>query len=151
MHRMYENDDIVIFWDSDKCFHAKRCVHGSPGTFNPGKKPWIDLRNADTKEVWQAISECPSGALSCLYRHNIDVVMEAEKCRSVAFDGDKEIGECDYMVTEQGWNIYHTEVDPEYGGKGIARRLVYKVMEEAERSKATLAATCSYAHKVITS
>ena len=56
MHRMYENDDIVIFWNSEKCFHAKQCVHGSPRTFNPNRKPWICLDGSDTKEVWQAIS-----------------------------------------------------------------------------------------------
>lgn len=22
VHRLYENDDIAVFWDSDKCFHA---------------------------------------------------------------------------------------------------------------------------------
>ena len=149
MHRMYENDDIVIFWNSEKCFHAKQCVHGSPRTFNPNRKPWICLDGSDTKEVWQAISKCPSGALSCLYRHNIEVKTEPENCRSVAFDGDKEIGECDYQVAEGGWNIYHTEVIQEYGSRGIARRLVYKVIEEAERSKVKIGATCSYALKIL--
>lgn len=28
MHRLYANDDISVFWDSDKCFHAKKCVTG---------------------------------------------------------------------------------------------------------------------------
>ncbi len=149
MHRLYENDDIAVFWNSDKCFHAKRCVHGSPKTFDPKRKPWIDLRHAETKEIWQAISECPSGALSCIYRHNINVVMDPENCRSIAMDGDKIIGECEYQVTEKGWNIYHTGVRPEYGGKGIAKRLVYKVLEEAERSCAGTMASCSYARKIL--
>lgn len=29
MHRMYENEDIVVIWDLEKCFHAMQCVHGS--------------------------------------------------------------------------------------------------------------------------
>ncbi|WP_196808592.1 GNAT family N-acetyltransferase [Butyrivibrio sp. AC2005] len=151
MHRLYENDDIVVFWNSEKCFHAKRCVHGSPGCFDPKRKPWIDLKQAETKEIWQAISECPSGALSCLYRHEIDVKMDADNCRSVAFDGDKEIGECNYRVNEEGWNIYHTGVQDDYKGKGIAKRLVYKILEEAERNCVEISATCSYAKKVIES
>ena len=27
MHRMYENEDMVVFWNSDKCIHAKRLVY----------------------------------------------------------------------------------------------------------------------------
>ena len=149
MHRLYENDDIAVFWNSDKCFHAKKCVGGSPKTFCPGQKPWINLHNAETKEIWQAISKCPSGALTCVYRHNIDVSLDLQRNRSVATDNGKEIGECDYEVIDSRWNIYHTEVSPEYGGKGIAKRLVYKVIEAAERNCVNVMATCSYARKVL--
>lgn len=55
MHRMYENEDVVVFWDSEKCFHAMQCVHGSPSTFKPGSKPWIKLNNAKTQ------AECGKG------------------------------------------------------------------------------------------
>ncbi len=149
MHRIYENEDLVVFWNSEKCFHAKKCVTGSPKTFNINRKPWINLVGADNKEVWQAIEKCPSGALSCLYRHNIDVIFDSENSRSVAFHGDKLVGECDYEVSDGRWNIYHTEILSEYEGKGIAKRLVYKLLEESEKSTVTIAATCSYARKVI--
>ena len=149
MHRLYENEDIVVFWNSDKCFHSKKCVTGSPKTFDINRKPWIDVTLADNAEIWQTIGKCPSGALGVAYRHGIDVVMDSENHRSVALDGDKEIGECDYDVTENGWNIYHTEVSAGYEGKGIAKRLVYKVIEAAEKNKASIDATCSYALKVI--
>ena len=46
MHRMYENEDLTIFWDSDKCGHAKRCVGGSPTVFDITKKPWINIDGA---------------------------------------------------------------------------------------------------------
>ena len=131
MHRVYENDDIVVFWDSEKCRHARKCVEGSPETFNPLNKPWINLNKADTAEIWQAVSACPSGALSCVYSHGIRVVYDEAGCRSVAYDGDREIGE------------------PEYGGKGIAKRLVYRLAEEAERRKTDTVPTCSYAVKVL--
>ena len=149
MHRTYENNDIVVFWNSDKCFHSKKCVTGSPKTFDINRKPWIDVTMTDNTEIWQTIEKCPSGALGVLFRHGIDVEMDLEHNRSIARDGDREIGECDFDVTENGWSIYHTEVSPEYGGKGIARRLVYKVLEAAEKSKAPIGATCSYAIKVI--
>ena len=149
MHRIYENEDLVVFWNSEKCFHAKKCVTGSPKTFNINRKPWINLDEADNKEVWQAIEKCPSGALRCLYRHNIDVKLEAEKCRTIALDGDKLVGECDFEDSDGAWNIYHTEVLSEYEGKGIAKRLVFRLIEESERNKVLLEATCSYARKVI--
>ena len=61
----------------------------------------------------------------------------------------KEIGECAYQVSENGWNIYHTGVSPDYQGKGIAKRLVYKVIEASERNCVSVTATCSYARKIL--
>ena len=149
MHRMYENEDMVVFWNSDKSIHAKRCVNGSSKTFCPDQKPWINLNNADTKEILQAISQCPSGALTCLYRHGRDVTFDSKNCRSFATDNGKEIGECTYQPSENGWNIYLTGVSSDYQGKGIAKRLVYKLLEEAERNCVDVTATCSYAMKVL--
>ena len=149
MHRLYENDDIVVFWNSEKCFHSKKCVTGSPKTFDINRKPWIDVTLADNAEIWQTIETCPSGALKVAYRHGIDVVMDLDNNRSVALDGDKEIGECDFDSSEKGWSIYHTEVRDEYSGKGIAKRLVYKVLEAADKAKTPVDATCSYAVKVM--
>ena len=149
MHRLYENDEIVVFWNSEKCFHSKKCVNGSPKTFDINRKPWIDVTLADNSEIWQTIEKCPSGALGVLFKHGIDVVVDLDNNRSIALDGDHIIGECDYSVSEGTWNIYHTEVREEYGGKGIARRLVYRVIEAAEKSHAKINATCSYAIKVI--
>ena len=149
MHRIYENSDIVVFWNSEKCFHSRKCVIGSPLTFDPMRKPWIDITKDKNSNIWQAIESCPSGALSCVYRHGIDVQMEADNSRSVAFDGDKEIGECDYSSDRDGICIYHTGVNPVFEGKGIAKRLVYTILEYAERNKLEVSATCSYAKKVI--
>lgn len=117
MHRTYENEDIVVFWNSDKCIHAKRCVGGSPKTFCPGQKSWINLGNVETKEIWQAITQCPSRALRILYRHGIDVTFDPENNRSIALDNGKEIGECVYQASENGWNIYRTGVSQDYQGK----------------------------------
>ena len=78
MHRLYENDDLAVFWDSDKCFHAKRCVHSSPETFDIKRRPWIDLSRCPDPEIWNAVSQCPSGALTIAYRHEVDVIMDME-------------------------------------------------------------------------
>ena len=149
MHRLYENGDISVFWDSDKCRHAKECVNGCPEAFNIMRKPWIDISKAPTAKVWQAVSRCPSGALTCIYNHEVRIEYDRENLRSVAFYADKKIGECDYEENENIWVIYHTEVDERYTGKGIAKRLVYKLIQEAERSNKAIDATCSYAAKIL--
>ena len=149
MHRTYLKDDLVVFWDSEKCYHARRCVGSSTKIFDPLRRPWIDLSQGDMPQIWQAVSCCPSGALTCAYTHGITVRFEAEKCRSAAYDGEKEVGVCLYREGPDGWSIVSTRVDPAYGGKGIAKRLVYSVVEAAERSKQGVIPVCSYAVKVL--
>ena len=157
MHRLYENEDLTIFWDSDKCQHAKVCVHQSPMVFNKDNRPWIDANGAPSAEIWKTVSQCPSGALTCIYNHDIKVVFDEERNCSLALDGDTEIGECCYepdtgATSDQGsgtWTIVHTGVRPEYEAKGIAKRLVFKVTEEAEKRKLKVVPLCSYAVKVL--
>ncbi len=149
MHRLYENQDISVFWNSDKCRHARKCVTGCPKVFDFTRKPWIDLSLDETKNIWAAISKCPSGALDVTYNHEIVVKMDEENHRSIALDKDRIIGECDYRVDADSFTIYHTEVDPAYGGKKIAKRLVYKVIEKAERECIGIVPLCSYAAKVL--
>ncbi len=149
MHRLYETEEISIFWNSDKCRHAKMCVSGSPKTFDINRKPWIDPSRDEASNIWQAISKCPSGALGIIYNHSVRVELDETGKRSVAILDGKEIGECDYTDEGDECNIYHTHVLSEYGGKGIAKRLVYKVIEAAEKKKKKLVPTCSYAEKVL--
>ena len=149
MHRIYENDDITVFWDSEKCVHSRNCVMGAPDNFNVNKKPWVNLENADAAKVWQALDKCPDKALSCVYNHDIKVILEEDNCRSAAYDAGKKIGECDYKINGETITMFHTEVDPEYGGKSIAKRLAYKVIEMAEKKKLTINPTCSYVAKIL--
>ena len=149
MHRTYANEDLSLFWNSEKCRHARMCVTGCPKVFEFGRKPWVILENGDNADIWKAVQKCPSGALTAIYNHGVRIEFDEEGCRSLAFAGETKVGECDYQDSGEGFRIYHTEVDPAYGGKGIARRLVYRVLEEAERRKKDVSASCSYAIKVM--
>lgn len=149
MHRLYSNNDISVFWNSDKCFHSKKCVTGCPEAFDITRKPWINIDEALTAKVWKAVSNCPSGALTITYNHDVKISFESENSRSVAYLGTDQIGECDFDVSSDGWVIYHTEVDDEQTGKGIAKRLVYAILEQADKSRIPVSATCSYARKVM--
>lgn len=70
----YSNGDITVVWKPGLCFHAKECVHGLPGVFNPKEKPWIKVTAAGNEELMATIDKCPSGALS--YYKNSEQAME---------------------------------------------------------------------------
>lgn len=79
----------------------------------------------------------------------IKIIFNKEKNRTVAMDGDIEIGECDFIEFEEYWNIVHTEVNSLYQGQGIARKLVESVIENAKNYGKRLESDCSYAKKII--
>lgn len=69
--------------------------------------------------------------------------------RSVAYDNDVEIGKCEFIEVDSGWNIVHTEVNKSYQGKGIARKLVECIIENSKIYNKNVIADCSYAKKII--
>lgn len=75
----------------------------------------------------------------------IDVIYNKAEQRSVALDQGVEIGECTYADDGQTWVINHTFVNPQYGGQGIAKRLVDLLIHEARLAGVRVTATCSYA------
>jgi predicted GNAT family acetyltransferase len=79
---------------------------------------------------------------------NISVKMEASKNRSAAYDGGKEIGCCMYIRDGGTLTVTHTEVDSNYGGRGIARRLLDEVVGFARSENAKIVPACSYVEHV---
>jgi predicted GNAT family acetyltransferase len=79
----------------------------------------------------------------------IRIAFERENRRSAAYDGEAVIGVCEFEEENWVWTITHTRVQPEYGGRGIARQLVESVRDHAAEEKAELQSTCSYATKVL--
>ena len=79
----------------------------------------------------------------------IDIKFDENKKQSIAYYNGTKIGECDYIETEECWNIVHTEVNNLYQGQGIARRLVENIIENAKKYNKKLIAECSYAEKII--
>ena len=77
------------------------------------------------------------------------IVFEEDLNRSAAYDGDRQIGECEYIIKGNTWSITHTGVREEYGGKGIAKKLVLKVIEAARSKGVKINPVCSYAQKMM--
>ena len=79
----------------------------------------------------------------------IKIVFKEKEKRSIAYDLNKQIGECDFEETNDTWNITHTEVSVDYQGQGIAKKLVENVIQNAKKLNKKIEATCSYAQKLI--
>lgn len=79
----------------------------------------------------------------------IKILFEEENKRAVAYDDNKEIGECDFIEENDVWNIIHTGVSSTYQGRGIARKLVECVIKNANENNKNLVAECSYAKKIL--
>lgn len=78
----------------------------------------------------------------------VEVVYEEKNRRSVAYDGEKLVGECDCEENGKVWTAYHTEVDPAYGGQGIAARLVASVAQAARERGVKIVPQCSYVRRL---
>ncbi len=71
--------------------------------------------------------------------------------RSVALNEGNIIGYCQYKEENNIWSITHTVVKQEFGGRGIAKRLVIAVIEEARKQNKKINPICSYAKKMMES
>lgn len=79
----------------------------------------------------------------------IEIVFKLDDNKAIAYDSEKKVGECDFEEIDDIWNITHTEVDSDYQGQGIARKLVENVIENSQKYNKKITATCSYARKII--
>lgn len=67
----------------------------------------------------------------CMNSNNIEIKFEAKNNQSVAYDGNNAIGRCKFARLKGQWVITLTDVEKEYGGQGIGKQLVLKVIDEA--------------------
>lgn len=74
----------------------------------------------------------------------IEVVFEETEKRAAAYDGERCVGLCAYAEDGAVWTACHTEVDPVYGGQGIAARLVDELVRAARERGVKIVPTCSY-------
>lgn len=59
----YSNGEITIAWRPDMCIHSGICAKGLAGVFDPRRRPWIDMSQAETQQIKEQVNKCPSGAL----------------------------------------------------------------------------------------
>ena len=84
-------------------------------------------------------------------QEEITIKYSARESRSVALFNDDIIGYCQYKEDNNVWSITHTVVKQEFGGRGIAKRLVLAIIEEARKNNKKINPVCSYAKKMMES
>lgn len=62
--KSYSNGEITVIWEASRCIHSEKCFHGLPAVFDPRRRPWIDVKAADSAAIAAQVRACPSGALS---------------------------------------------------------------------------------------
>ena len=62
--KKYTNGEVTVIWQPSKCIHSTICLNGLPQVFDPQKRPWVNIKGAETSKIIEQVKECPSGALT---------------------------------------------------------------------------------------
>ena len=65
------------------------------------------------------------------------------------YDGEQLAGFADYRLGDGQITLTHTEVDPEFGGRGLAKQLVGEALADARGRDLAVLPVCPYVRKVI--
>jgi predicted GNAT family acetyltransferase len=71
------------------------------------------------------------------------------RSRYEIYDDEQLAGFCVYRLTGTTIAFTHTQVDPGYSGRGLARRLVTEELDDARRRNLAVQPYCPYVRKVI--
>lgn len=77
----------------------------------------------------------------------VKIVYEQQENRAAAYDDEKFIGESTYSKSNKLWIIDHTFVEGNYGGQGIATKLVAKLVDEARKGNIKIIPLCPFAKR----
>ncbi|MGB6228497.1 MAG: CDGSH iron-sulfur domain-containing protein, partial [Litorimonas sp.] len=59
-----EGDDVRLYFDGQRCIHARYCVSGAPETFVGGVEgDWLYPDRTETGHLVHVAKQCPSGAI----------------------------------------------------------------------------------------
>ena len=84
-------------------------------------------------------------------QEEIIINFNQRESRSIALNEGNIIGYCQYKEENNVWSITHAVVKQEFGGRGIAKRLVLAVIDEARKNNKKINPICSYAKKMMES
>jgi uncharacterized Fe-S cluster protein YjdI len=76
-NREYTNGEITVYWRPKECIHATTCFRELRAVFDPGKRPWVNMKGASTEEIIRIVDLCPTNALT--YKWNKDLNKQSEQ------------------------------------------------------------------------
>ncbi len=62
--RTYRNEEITVYWKPTACVHASYCYRELIEVFDPGRRPWVDMKAAPVERIIEVVDMCPTEALS---------------------------------------------------------------------------------------
>ena len=62
------------------------------------------------------------------------IIFNKEEKEAQAIDDGKKIGFCQFEESDGQWKITHTVVDKEYGGQGLAGKLLDEVVAASRKN-----------------
>ena len=71
--------------------------------------------------------------------------LEMREDRAVLIDDEKVVEYCSFVEERDVWMIEHTVVDEAYQGQGLAKKVFFKVVQEARKQGKKIVPICSYA------
>ncbi|WP_405204948.1 GNAT family N-acetyltransferase [Aquimarina sp. LLG6339-5] len=77
----------------------------------------------------------------------IEIRERENKGFAIARENDKKAGLMSYSIPGSDFIIIdHTEVEPEYNGKGVGKKLLYKIVEMAREKNLKILPLCPFAN-----
>jgi len=77
----------------------------------------------------------------------IEIRERDNKGFAIAQENGKKAGLMSYSIPSSDFIIIdHTEVEPEYNGKGVGKKLLYKIVEMARKKELKILPLCPFAN-----